>query len=80
MLEAAVEGKVHGVEDKNLVVAFAIDPADMHNETAVLLGQAILVRYGLVIIAHDKFKAFGGQEKVILKLDPRFHTWKHARY
>lgn len=34
----------------------------MHNEIAVLLGQAILVWYGMVIIAHDKLKAFGGQE------------------
>ena len=52
----------------------------MHNEIAVLMGQAILVRYGMVIHAHDKFKAFGGQGKAILKLDPRFHTSKHTLY
>ena len=52
----------------------------MHNEIAVLMGQAILVRYAMVIVAHDKSKAFGGQEKVILKLDPRFHTLKCTRY
>lgn len=44
------------------------------------MGQAILVRYEMLNIAHDKFKAFGGQGKVILESDSHFHTLKYTRY